>query len=60
MIVYREYHIDTDNVSQTKLLKEKVLIKINELHEQRNELELVLTELNEIQDKCTQALNKSS
>jgi DNA-binding transcriptional MerR regulator len=54
------YHIDTDNVSQTKLLKEKVLIKINELHEQRNELELVLTELNEIQDKCTQALNKSS
>jgi DNA-binding transcriptional MerR regulator len=54
------YHIDTDNTSQTKLLKEKVLIKINELHEQRNELELVLTELNEIQEKCTQALNKSS
>ena len=50
------YHIDTDNSLQTKLLSEKVSIKINELLEQRNELDLVLAELNEIQEKCFNAL----
>ena len=38
------------------MLHDKVEFRINDLEEQRVELELVLRELNDIKDKCQEAL----
>ncbi|EPJ49298.1 MAG: hypothetical protein OFPII_01800 [Osedax symbiont Rs1] len=51
------YNIDTNSQQQTQMLSVKVRNKINDLEEQRAELDLVLTELLEIEEKCLDALN---
>jgi len=50
------YNIDTNNKQQTELLSDKVRNKITELEEQRTEIDLVLTELIDIEEKCIEAL----
>ena len=50
------YSIDTNNKQQTQLLIDKVRNKIDDLEEQRTELDLVLTELIDIEEKCIEAL----
>jgi DNA-binding transcriptional MerR regulator len=52
------YHLDTNNKQQTQMLSEKVRLKINDLEEQRTELDLVLSELVEIEGKCLETLNE--
>jgi DNA-binding transcriptional MerR regulator len=52
------YHLDTNNKLQTQMLSEKVRLKINDLEEQRTELDLVLSELVEIEGKCLETLNE--
>ncbi len=51
------YNIDTNSQQQTQMLSVKVRNKINDLEDQRAELDLVLTELLEIEEKCLDALN---
>ena len=51
------YNIDTNNKQQTVLLSDKVRNKITELEEQRSEIDLVLTELIDIEEKCIEALS---
>jgi DNA-binding transcriptional MerR regulator len=51
------YNIDTNNKQQTVLLSDKVRNKITELEEQRTEIDLVLTELIDIEEKCIEALS---
>lgn len=51
------YTMDPSHQEQTQLLLNKVEFRINDLEEQRIELELVLTELNDIKITCQEALN---
>ena len=50
------YTLDPSHKEQTQMLHDKVEFRINDLEEQRVELELVLRELNDIKDKCQEAL----
>jgi len=51
------YTIDPNHKEQTQMLLNKVEFRIDDLEEQRIELELVLTELNDIKTNCHEALN---
>jgi len=51
------YTIDPNHKEQTQMLLNKVEFRIDDLEEQRIELELVLTELNDIKANCHEALN---
>jgi len=51
------YTIDPHHKEQTQMLLNKVEFRIDDLEEQRIELELVLTELNDIKANCHEALN---
>ena len=51
------YNVDINSQQQTQMLSVKVRNKINDLEDQRAELDLVLTELLEIEEKCLVALN---
>ncbi len=52
------YNVDINSQQQTQMLSVKVRNKINDLEDQRAELDLVLTELLEIEEKCLDALNE--
>ncbi len=51
------YNIDTNNKQQTVSLSDNVRNKITVLEEQRSEIDLVLTELIDIEEKCIEALS---
>ena len=51
------YTFDPSHKEQTQMLHNKVEFRINDLEEQRVELELVLKELGDIKNKCLDTLN---
>jgi len=50
------YETDVDQVEQIQMLRKKVRHRIDDLEEQRIELESVLTELKDIEAECDEAL----
>lgn len=52
------YEVDTSQVSQIKLLMSKVKTRMEDLEEQRRELNVVLGELGDIVQQCTDALKE--
>lgn len=52
------YEVDTSQVSQIQLLMRKVKARMEDLEEQRRELNVVLGELGDIVQQCTDALKE--
>jgi len=52
------YETDVDHVEQILMLRKKVRHRIDDLEEQRIELESVLVELKDIESQCDEALQK--
>ncbi len=52
------YETDVDHVEQIQMLRKKVRHRIDDLEEQRIELESVLVELKDIESQCDEALQE--